>query len=155
MAEKRTIVLVCDLCEREAGDAVGVETRTIVVDGVGAEAEACDGCWEQLMVSFSVFATRGRRLPPRTPKLRGAKSIPGSPWRFTSHALIRCGERNLDPVEIVEAIDDPTIVRPGRASDQEIRERGTLKAVVVPERGIVVTVARRGEDDESDLASAI
>jgi hypothetical protein len=45
-------------------------------------------------------------------------------------------------------IDDPTTIRPGNASDLEIRERGKLKAVVAPDRGIVITVARREEADE-------
>jgi hypothetical protein len=58
----------------------------------------------------------------------------------------------MDPLEVVQAIEDPTLIRPGRASDQEIRERGYVKAVVVPDRGIVVTVARKGEDDASSLA---
>ncbi len=149
MAERRTVVLVCDLCESEQNDSVDVQTRTVIVDGQGAQAEVCDPCWETFLASVAFFATRGRALPPRTPRLRGVKSFPGSTWRFSAHALIRCGERNMDPGEIVAAIDDPTIVRPGRASDQEIRERGSIKAVVVPERGIVVTVARKGEDDVS------
>lgn len=149
MAERRTVVLVCDLCDQEASDDLEVETRQVIVNAVGAEAEVCEGCWGQLMAAFSVFATKGRALPLRTPKLKSAKAVPGTSWRFSSHALIRCGERNLDPLEVVAAIDDPTVTRPGRASDQEIRERGYLKAVVVPERGIVVTVARKGEDDEN------
>jgi hypothetical protein len=61
---------------------------------------------------------------------------------------MRLAERHLDPVEIVKVIDDPTTIRPGNASDLEIRERGKLKAVVAPDRGIVITVARREEADE-------
>jgi hypothetical protein len=147
MAERRTVVLMCDMCEQDADDNLNVQTRQVIVDGNGVEAEVCDPCWSTFLGTFATFSARGRALPARTPKLRNVKSIPGTTWRFTSHALIRCGERNLDPVEIVEAIEDPTLIRPGRASDQEIRERGYLKAVVVPDRGIVVTVARKGEDD--------
>lgn len=147
MAEKRTVVLVCDLCNEDADDNLEVQTRQVIVNGQGAEAEVCDPCWSTFLGAFAQFAAKGRALPTRTPRLRSAKSIPGTTWRFTSHALIRCGERNMDPAEIVLAIDDPTIIRPGRASDQEIRERGYIKAVVVPDRGIVVTVARKGEDD--------
>jgi hypothetical protein len=152
MSERREIVLVCDLCERDRTDGVDVETRVVVVNGMGTEAEVCDECWAGVLAAFSVFATKGRTLPTKTPKLRGIKSYPGTTWRFTSHALIRCGERNVDPLEVVKAIEDPTLVRPGRATDQEIRERGYLKAVVVPDRGIVVTVARRGEDDAESLS---
>lgn len=149
MATKETIVFVCDGCGTESADSMEVQTRQIIVDGRGAEAEVCVPCWTGILGAFALFVKSGRLLPLRTPGLRAAKSIPGTAWRFTSHALIRCGERNLDPVEIVEAIEDPTIIRPGRASDQEIRERGTLKAVVVPSRGVVVTVARKGESDEA------
>jgi hypothetical protein len=152
MASKRTVVLVCDLCEQDATDSLPVQTRQVIVDGQGVEAEVCDPCWSTFLGDFASFAVKGRPLPPRTPRLKSAKAIPGSTWRFTSHALIRCGERNMDPAEIVQAIENPTLTRPGRASDQEIRERGYIKAVVVPERGIVVTVARKGEDDAASYA---
>jgi hypothetical protein len=149
MAARETIIYVCDLCGKESPDTSEVETRQIIVGGRGAEAEVCVPCWTGVVGAFAEFAKSARLLPLRTPGIRAAKSIPGSAWRFTSHALIRCGERNLDPLEIVAAIDDPTIVRPGRASDQEIRERGSIKAVVVPDRGVVVTVARKGEADDA------
>lgn len=147
MGQRKTVTLVCDMCHEEQTDSLDVQTRQVIVDGVGAEAEVCSPCWSTFLGTFASFSIAGRTLPARTPRLRSAKTIPGTTWRFTSHALIRCGERNLDPAEIVAAIDDPTIIRPGRASDQEIRERGYLKAVVVPDRGIVVTVARKGEND--------
>lgn len=153
MVEKRTVVLVCDLCGSDADGIREVQTRRINVDGIGAEAEVCAPCWSGLLAAFAPMATAGRALPLRTPGVRTAKHFPGSTWRFSSHALIRCGERNMDPAEIVAAIEDPTLVRPGRSSDQEIRERGYIKAVVVPDRGIVVTVARKGEDDAEALAS--
>lgn len=154
MVQRRTVVLVCDLCGRESDGNQEVETRQVMVGRVGAEAEVCAPCWSDLLAAFAPMATAGRPLPLRTPRLRSVKGYPGTSWRFSSHALIRCGERNVDPTEVVRVIEDPTLVRPGRASDQEIRERGTLKAVVVPERGIVVTVARKGEGDEL-LADAI
>lgn len=147
MSERRVVVFVCDLCEQEANDKLEVQTRQVIVSGQGVEAEVCDPCWATFLGTFSTFAVKGRALPARTPGLRSAKSFPGSTWRWTSHALIRCGERGLDPAEVVAAIEDASIVRPGRASDQEIRERGYLKAVVVPDRGVIVTVARKGEDD--------
>ena len=92
-------------------------------------------------------APRPSRSPgPGADQDPGGQGRPGTTWRFTSHALIRCGERNLDPLEIVRVLDDPTLTRPGKASDQEIRERNGVKAVCVPERGIVLTVARKGEE---------
>lgn len=154
MVERRTVILVCDMCQRDATEDIEVQTRRVMVDRVGAEAEVCDPCWQGVLAAFAPFATQGRRLPTRTQNLRSAKSVPGSTWKFSSHALIRCGERNLDPAEVIAAIEDPTMTRPGRASDQEIRERGYLKAVVVPDRGIVVTVARKGESD-GELPAAI
>lgn len=148
MVQRRRVILVCDLCARDAEVTREVHTRRVVVETFGSEAEVCDPCWSGILAAFAPMATAGRPLPMRTPRLRSAKSVPGTTWRFSSHALIRCGERNMDPSEIVQAIEDPTLVRPGRSSDQEIRERGYVKAVVVPERGIVVTVARKGEGDE-------
>jgi hypothetical protein len=143
MASRQEVVLVCDVCGIE-GDP-DVETRRIGVEGIEVEAEICGKDWAELLAVFAVFARAGRQVPART-KLRNVKAMPGTAWRFTSHALIRCGERNLDPAEIVSVIEDPSVTRPGRASDQEIRERNGVKAVVVPERGVVVTVARKGED---------
>lgn len=156
MSERREIVLVCDLCGAESNVDPTVETRSVNVNGAGAEAEVCGSCWGGILAAFSVFATKGRKLAERTPRrLRSAaKAFPGSTWRFSSHALIRCGERNVDPLEVVAAIEDPSVTRPGRASDQEIRERGYLKAVVIPDRGVVVTVARKGDDEGEFLAGA-
>lgn len=148
MSSRQVVTLLCDLCGHSEHETAGVQTRRIAVEGRASEAEVCDGCWSTILAGFAFFATKGRAVPSRT-RVKSAKAWPGSSWRFTAHALIRCGERDLDPLEVVKAIEDPSITRPGRASDQEIRERGYLKAVVVPERGIVITVARKGEDDAS------
>lgn len=145
MTTRQLVVLVCDVCERDADQVDGVETIRVEIDGVAVEAELCAEDRGRLLESFAVFAAKGRPVPRRT-KLRNVKPWPGTTWRFTSHALIRCGERNLDPLEITSVLDDPALTRPGKASDQEIRERNGIKVVCVPERGIVVTVARKGED---------
>jgi hypothetical protein len=145
MATRQEVIFVCDVCELDQGATSGIETRRIVLDGVGVEAEVCDGCYEGIAAALSPFVRKGRPIPSRT-RLRSLKSVPGSSWRFTSHALIRCGERDLDPSEIVRVIEDPTVTRPGKASDQEIRERNGIKAVVVPDRSVIVTVARKGEE---------
>jgi hypothetical protein len=143
---RQVVTLICDLCEYSEGETAGIAARRIVVEGRASEAEVCESCWSTLMAAFAFFATKGRRVPTRT-RVKSANGWPGSTWKFTPHALIRCGERDLDPLEIVKAIDDPTVTRPGRSTDLEIRERGYVKAVVAPERGIVITVARKGEDD--------
>lgn len=146
MASKKVVVLQCDGCGTEVPGEV--QTRQISVDGRAVEAEQCSVCWSKVCTAIAVFATHGRPLPLRTP-VRGAKPWPGTTWKFSGHALQRLGERGIDPAEIVKVIEDPTISRPGRASDLEIRERGSYKAVVAPARGIVITCARRAEDDDT------
>jgi hypothetical protein len=145
MASRQTVIFVCDLCGKDSAESPNVETHRIGLDGVEVEAEACESCWEGVVAAVAVLGRAGRQVPART-RIRNVKPWPGSTWRFTSHALIRCGERHLDPLEIVRVLDDPSITRPGKASDQEIRERNGVKAVCIPERGIVLTVARKGEE---------
>lgn len=145
MATVQKVILVCDQCGQDENQVDGIETIRVEIDGHAVEGELCSGDRGRLLEAFAAFATSGRPVP-RTTKLRQVKPWPGSTWRFTSHALIRCGERNLDPLEIVAVLDDPAVTRPGKASDQEIRERNGVKVVCVPDRGIVVTVARKGED---------
>jgi hypothetical protein len=145
VTRREILIPVCDVCGVE-GD--GVETRRMGVDGVWVEAEVCAADWAEILKGIAAMARVGRELPRRT-RIKGtAKPWPGTAWRFTDHALMRLAERHLDPVEIVKVIDDPTTIRPGNASDLEIRERGKLKAVVAPDRAIVITVARREEADE-------
>jgi hypothetical protein len=145
--------LVCDVCDRSELDdpTLGIETHRITFDGVTIEADVCKTDTDGLLATFAVFAKHGRQVPTKT-KIVGAKPFPGTSWRFSSHALIRLGERKIDPTEILPVLDDPTLTRPGNASDLQIRERGRLKAVVAPERGIVITVARSDEAD-GDMSS--
>ena len=145
MAEKRTVVLVCDVCEKDENQVTGIETRRLSINGIVAEAEICDTDWQPIVAAFAVFARAGRQLPQRT-RVPKAKAMPGTNWRFADHALVRLGERHIDPIEILKVVDDPSITRPGNASDLEVRERNGLKAVVAPDRGIIITVAKRGEE---------
>jgi len=145
VASKKIVVLECDGCGSEDVD---VQTRQISVDGRAVEAEQCPACWQKICTAFAAFASHGRALPLRTP-VKGATPWPGSAWKFSPHALMRLGERKIDPSDIIKTIEQPTITRPGRASDLEIRERGAYKAVVAPARGIVITCARRAEDDDA------
>lgn len=150
MTQRQVIVLICDLCGHDQDETEGIETRRITVELDTAEAEVCTSCWSTSLAHFAYFATKGRPVPRTTRK--SGKPFPGTTWRFTAHALIRLGERKIDPLEVVPVLDDPTTVLPGRTADSLIHERGTLKAVVVPDRGLVITVARRGEVLD-DLAS--
>jgi hypothetical protein len=143
MTQRQVITLVCDLCGHDEHETDGVETRRITVELDTAEAEVCSSCWTTTLAHFAFFATHGRTVP-RTVR-KPAKPWPGTTWRFTAHALVRIGERKLDPLEILPVLDDPTTVRPGRTSDSVIHERGPYKAVVIPERGVVITVAHKGE----------
>lgn len=144
MTSRKVIELICDVCGR--GEGADVETRRVGVDGVTVEAEVCATDWAGLMESFVVFARHGRKVPTKT-KVTGAVPFPGTSWKFSAHALKRLGERKIDPTEIVRVIDNPGLTRPGNATDLEIRESRTLKAVVAPERGIIITVARHDESD--------
>jgi hypothetical protein len=139
--------LVCDVCSvDELGDpAAGIKTHRIAFDGVAMEAEVCKRCTDDLLVGFARFATVGRRVPIRT-RIADAVPFPGTAWQFSAHALTRLGERHIDPLLAIAAADDPQVTRPGRASDLEVRQRGKVKAVVAPARGVIVTVG--GAEDE-------
>lgn len=153
--KKEIPYLICDVCGRSELDndpaELQIETHRITFDGTTIEGDVCKVDTDGLLASFAVFATHGRKVPTKT-KVVGAKPFPGTSWRFSAHALIRLGERKIDPMEILPVIDKPTVTRPGNASDLQIRERGNLKAVVAPERGIVITVARTDERDGDMVA---
>lgn len=147
MSTREVRYLVCDVCDRDERDLdVKVKTHRIAVDAVVLEGELCEDDLTKILVAFDGFSAHARRVPERT-RVVGAKPFPGTEWRFSSHALKRLGERRIDPTEIIAVIDNPSVTRPGNASDLEIRERGRLKAVVAPERAIVVTVAKTDERD--------
>ena len=60
----------------------------------------------------------------------------------------------MKPADILRALDRPDIRRPGHAADEEVWVRGTTKVVVVPERQIIVTVAKTTEEDADVIALA-
>lgn len=155
MSQREITELVCDACGRsdQGPHAVTVLTRQVAVDGVAVEAELCDDDWAGLMASFAVFATHGRRVPTKT-RVVGAKQLPGSEWRWSAHALVRLGERKIDPMQIVKMLEAPEVTRPGNATDLTICEGKGLKAVVAFERGIVITVARHDETDGAMVEGA-
>jgi len=141
--------LVCDVCGAdELGDpAAGIATHRIAFDGVGIEGDVCKVCTDDLLVGFAKFAQHGRKVQTRT-RVADAVAFPGTAWKFSSHALQRLGERRLDPLLVLAAADEPAVTRPGRNLDLEVSTRGKVKAVVAPDRGIIVTVALTDEDDE-------
>ncbi len=144
---RELLELVCDTCgrgDREPG--VMVATRRVAVDGVTVESEVCEKCWAELMAVFAAFATHGRKVPART-RVKDAVELPGTSWRWSAHALQRLGERKLDPMEVVRMLAAPDVTRPGNASDLTVCEGRKVKAVVARERGIVITVARQGDQD--------
>ena len=148
MVQKKIVVLECDLCGAEGE---GVETHRIHIDAIARLAEVCARCWEGIVASFAVFATAGRAPEIKTQKAGKALEWPGTPWRFSSHALLRMGQRKVTPQDVLRALDNPEIKRPGKASDQEIWQRGQTKVVVVPDRQVIITVANGSEDDEELL----
>lgn len=147
---KREVVeLVCDFCGLGENSGRMVETHRAALDLVAYDAEACERCWAKTLETFAVFAKSGRAVPPRTKIKRDAVAFPGTAWKFSSHAMRRLGERKIDPVELLKAIDRPDVTRPGNSADLEIRERGRLKAVVAPDRLVIITAAHHDEDDRA------
>lgn len=145
MPVRKTIVtLVCDLCESENL----VETHRVSVDTTAREAEVCESCWVGIIAALALFHQVGHEPPKKETRTGKVLAWPDTPWRFSSHALIRMGERNVKPEEILRVIERPEIKRPGKASDQEIWQRNGTKVVVVPERQVVVTVARASEEPD-------
>lgn len=145
MSSRTTVVLVCDLC----GSEDLVSTHRVSLDGVTVEAEVCDQDWQRMAELLAPLGQAGRR--PELVKVsqrRNVVSFPGEPWDFTSHSLIRMGERKVSPGEAVAAAEDPTITHPGDDPSLEVRVRGSVKAVVNVKRRLIVTVSRRDEEVE-------
>lgn len=150
MVSRQILTLVCDECGAEDGGAGGlVKTRRLVIDEMGAaEAELCETDWTKMLEAIAVFARRGRPLPLKSVIPKKSHHYPGMEgWKFADHALIRMGERHINPLEVLPVIKNPDVVRPGNSGDLEIRQRSGLKAVVAPERGVVITVAHTDEPD--------
>jgi hypothetical protein len=142
VAVRKIIVDVCDLC---GGDDM-VETHCMTIDGTSVEAEACVPCWQKVIENLAVFSRVGRRPQPK--KVTARKEIvafPGESWRFTSHALIRLGERHISPCEAALAAEEPEIAHPGRDGRSEVRIKDKVKVVIDVRKRLVLTVSRREE----------
>lgn len=147
MASKKIVTLVCDICQSDDM----VETHILTVDGVTKEAEACWACWNRALTPLLPFSKVGRDVqPPKPVKVKKADIVPfpGQSWKFTSHALIRLGERHLDPTQAAFAAEKPEINHPGRTPDTEVHVRGPIKVVIQPAKRLILTAARRDEIDD-------
>ena len=102
------------------------------------------------MEAFSDFAKAGRRPTPM--KVSGKKNVvtfPGEAWTFSSHALIRLGERHLDPSAAAAVAENPATVYPGLNPGTEVRVGGGIKVVILPAKRLILTVASRNEEVEN------
>lgn len=126
-----------------------VETHRLNIDGKAVEAEACLTCWQKVVENIAVFSVVGRPVTP-TRKVKKADIVPfpGESWKFTSHALIRLGERHLDPSQAAFAAEKPQVSRPGRNPGTLIHTTGPIKVAIDPTRRLILTVAKRAEDIE-------
>lgn len=144
MSTKKTVVLICDLC----GGEHLVETHRLSIDRHAVELEACDDCWTRVVVKLGPVAAASRPASATIAEksrraARKAVAMPGTSWRFTSHALIRMGERHLTPTEVVQAADNPEVERPGTEPGCLIRVAGPIKVVVDPDNQAIITASRR------------
>ena len=141
MSKREVVVLVCDLCESD--DLV--DTHCVIVDGHAVELEACDPCWADIMEGFAGVARVGRKVKAKRVKKSEVVPFPGESWSFRHHALIRIGERQLNPVDVAKAADDPEVTHAGRAPGTEVHIRKGIKVVVRPEQRLIITAGDRDE----------
>lgn len=143
MGTKTIITYSCDKC----GSEDGVLSKRMTIDDHTVEVDSCMSCWQKTLAVFADWATHGRRLSKTRVKGKLMASPVESSWKWTSHALQRAGERHVDPKAVLLTVESPTLTRPGETADSEVRLRGGVKVVVLPERGVIVTVAHANEID--------
>lgn len=156
MASREVVINECDLGCGKTDQEVVITTHTIVVDGVGYEFEACDVDWDKkILRAVATIAKAGRPVKQkRARKQQPAHSgetvyvFPDNgDWQFTAHALQRMGERKMDPVKVIEAVENPTNTTPGfDNTDAVVFWRRGIKVVANPTQARIVTVANRHED---------
>lgn len=157
--KQEVVVLICDMCGDEDGTdtlrgLVTVHTHSMVLDGHAVEAEACERCWEKYLAAFVTFRQIGRK-PKKVKAKEDAIEVvpfPGTRWHFTYHALLRMGERRLNPLDVIQAAEKPKIVHAGRTPDSEIRILGNLKVTIQPEKRRVITAGYREAEDKEATA---
>lgn len=144
MASRTIISYVCDMCD---GDDM-VETHVLNIDGKAVEADACLTCWQKVLENLAVFSVAGRPVTPVKVKKADIVPFPGESWKFTSHALIRLGERHLNPTQAAFAAEKPEVSRPGREPGTLIHTTGPIKVAIDPTRRLILTAAKRSEEIE-------
>jgi hypothetical protein len=105
------------------------------------------------MGAFAGFANGGREPVKKRIKEADLLQWPDTPWRFTSHAILRMGERKVRPADVLRVLSYQDVRRPGHLDGEEIWTRDDVKVVVNPDRQIVKTVAKLNQD--LDLATAV
>lgn len=151
MASRTVVTLECDLCHRDETETDGVETHRVTVDGNAVEAEACLECWARAIACLDWFARAGRAPEPKRLRIVSRDPVPwpGEAWQFTSHALVRIGERFLNPVDVIRVADHPATTYPGVKEGLLVCVgKGGLKVVVNPSRRTIVTASSREEEVE-------
>lgn len=150
MATQQEIVLVCDLCGKDDRQ-VDIETHRLKVDGKEVEAEACISCWVKAIKGIAPLAKVGRKPKVATPRQKKAVVVPwpGSAWQFSDHALIRMGQRRLNPVDVLWVAENPETSYPGlKDENAEVRMGKGLKVVVNPFRLTILTASERHVDEQ-------
>lgn len=164
MTSRAVVLLVCDRCGTSNAEDE-VETHQIA----GLEGEACKRCWKDIYTeSLEAWLDATRTLVEREPAKRryqrrqSLSSVelanqvngqdvtqwPDTPWRFTSHALLRMGERHIMMEDLLPILKSPAATRPGDKQDGiEVWWTGDVKVVVNPEQRAVLTVAHMETTD--------
>lgn len=151
VATRTIVTFVCDLCESDDM----VETHTLNVDGKAVEADACLPCWQKVLENLAVFSVVGRPITRAKVRKADVVPFPGESWKFTSHALIRLGERHLNPTQAALAAEKPDVSRPGREPGTLVHTTGPIKVAIDPTRRLILTVARRSEEIETASPLAV
>lgn len=159
MARREIVTLACDICEKGASDGATVVTRRVGLNGTEYEFDACERCYGSgILAAFAAITSFARKVTTkpkaaaRVPKGGGeAVPFPGTNWIFTFHALLRMGERKLDPLVVCHAADKPDSTRPGeRDTNAVVHTRGRIKVLLDPATRTIITAARTDSEDDPD-----
>lgn len=151
------VILVCDRCQTERENA-DVAPHTIAIDGSAVGLDACRKCWDELRIGFTPLlgVSHPVKMPraPKATRVRRASSPEPTDdhhgWTFTTHALIRLGERKIDALTAIGIAENPQLTRTSdEVPDAHVHERAGIGVVVVRERKLIITVFHRGDDADS------
>lgn len=152
MTTRKVTTLHCEWCD--TSDMT--ETYSITVNGQKYEFEACPKDYlRHVAEPFAVIARVGRKVTPETVSpdekySRRSKTahMPGTDWRFTPHALIRMGERRIDPTDVIAVADNPQTTFTSETNDDLFVYTGekNIRLTVDPSRKVIVTAALRDRE---------